>query len=173
MPHQQNSAEVRFSPTSPRLGHTRQRHRLGLPLIAIVGLACLAAPRVVLHDLNIIEEGTFVNALFVFLPPLIWIVTVLIARVPKPLITLLAVGLCYGVFLALGHQLLWNHSVGDNPPQLGGNLSGLDPSAQSLIFRSFAGGSSLLIGVVVGALSGTLAWGLKTLFRRPRRGGQD
>lgn len=171
MPHQQSPPEDQASSISPRLDPTTPRHRLGLPVIAIVGLALLAAPRVVLHDLNIIEEGTSVNALFVFLPPLVWIVTVLITRVPRPLITLLAVGLCYGVFLALGHQILWNHSLGDNPPQLGGNLAGLDPTAQSLIFRSFAVASTLLIGVVVGAISGAIAWGLKVLLRRPRNGG--
>ncbi|WP_326639701.1 hypothetical protein OG884_33965 [Streptosporangium sp. NBC_01755] len=37
-------------------------------MIAIIGLALLAAPRVVLHDLDVIHEGTFVNALFVFVP---------------------------------------------------------------------------------------------------------
>ncbi|WP_231488629.1 hypothetical protein [Brevibacterium sp. VCM10] len=147
---------------------TPMRRRLGLPLVVIVGLALLAAPRVVFHDLDIIHEGTFANALFVFLPPIIWIVTALVARVPSPLTTLLAVGLCYGVFLALGHQILWNHSMGDNPPELGGNLAALDPGAQALVFRTFAVGSSLLTGVLVGALSGALAWGLKVLLWRPQ-----
>ena len=146
------------------------RARLGLPLIAIVGLALLAAPRVVLHDLDIIHEGTAVNALFVFVPPVVWIMTALVARVPNPLITLLAVGLCYGVLLAVGHQILWTPSLDGSPPRLGGNLAGLDPSVQTLLFRAFATVSSLLTGVVVGALSGFLAWCLKAVIRRLQNG---
>src|SRR5699024_6490245 len=47
--------------------------KLGLPMIGIIALALLAVPRVVLHDLGVITEGTWVNAIFVFVPPLIWI----------------------------------------------------------------------------------------------------
>ncbi len=136
--------------------------------MAIIGLALLAAPRVVLHDLGLISEGTFLNALFVFLPPLIWIVVALWKRVPNPFLTLLVVGAIYGVFLAIGHQLLWNVSFGENPPQLGGNLTDLDLGVQSIIVRLFAALSSLLTGVIVGAMSGLIAWGLGTVTHRTR-----
>lgn len=90
-----NSSQLQ--PPEPR------RTRLGLPLIAMVGLALLAAPRVVLHDLDLISEGGLPNAVFVFLPPLIWIAVVLWKRPPNPFLTLLTVGAFYGVILALGH----------------------------------------------------------------------
>ncbi|MDR7312934.1 hypothetical protein J2S40_003992 [Nocardioides luteus] len=143
-----------------------RRTTLGLPLTAILGLALLAAPRVPLHDLGIIEEGTFVNALFVFVPPLVWVAVAVIKQVPNPLLTLLAVGACYGILLALGHQLLWTESFGDDPPRLGGNLSGLDPTVESVIIRSFAAVSSVFTGLIVGAISGLVAWGVSGLRRR-------
>ncbi len=136
--------------------------------MAIIGLALLAAPRVILHDLDMIHEGTAINALFVFLPPVVWIVVVLAARVPNPFVTILAIGVCYGILLALGHQLMWDVHVGDNPPRLGGNLSGLAPTVQAVLFRSFAALSSLVTGTVVGAVTGLVAWGLGVLIRRPR-----
>jgi hypothetical protein len=146
-----------------------KRRSLGLPLVAIVGLALLAAPRVVLHDLGIIHEGTAANALLVFVPPVVWIVVVLVARVPNPFVTVLVIGVVYGVLLALGHQLMWGVAFSDGPPQLGGNLSDLDPGAQAVIIRSFAALSSLLIGAVVGAIAGLVAWVLGALIGRARR----
>ena len=44
------------------------RRTLGFSWPALVALAALAAPRVVLHDLGVIEEGSLVNGLFVFVP---------------------------------------------------------------------------------------------------------
>lgn len=143
---------------------TRSRHRtrLGLSLITIVGLALLAALRVPLHDLDVIEEGSFVNSLLVFVPPVVWIAVAVLKRVPNPLLTLLAIGLCYGILLALGHQILWAESFGDDPPQLGGNLSDVDPTLEAVILRSFAAVSSLFTGLIVGAISGLVAWGIST-----------
>ncbi|PRB09810.1 hypothetical protein CQ042_18800 [Microbacterium sp. MYb62] len=131
-----------------------------------MGLALLAVPRVVLHDLGLVQERTVVNAVLVFVPPLIWIGVVLVFRVRAPFLTLLVVGAFYGVFLALGHQLLWDIAWGDSPPRLGGNLAGLDTTAQSLILRFFAVVSSLFTGVIVGAITGLLAWGLGKATRR-------
>jgi hypothetical protein len=145
-----------------------RRPAVGLPLIAIVGLALLAAPRVPLHDLGVIEEGTFVNALFVFVPPVIWIAVAVLKRVPNPLLTLLAIGLCYGILLALGHQILWSESFGDDPPELGGNLSDLDPALEAVIIRSFSAVSSIFTGLIVGAISGLIAWGISTIAQRSR-----
>jgi hypothetical protein len=146
---------------------TRTRHRLGLPLLAIIGLALLAAPRVILHDLDLIHEGTGINALFVFVPPIVWIVVTLMAKVPRPFVTVLAIGVVYGVLLALGHQLLWSVSMADRPG-LGGNLADLDPTVQAVVVRAFAAVSSLVTGAMVGAVSGLAAWGLDALLRRPR-----
>lgn len=135
----------------------------GLPFVAMIGLALLAMPRVVLHDLGVIQERTFVNMLFVVVPVVIWIAVVVRARVPNPFLTLLTVGAIYGVLLAIGHQLLWEAAWNDGTPALGGNLSDLSPGAQEAIVRTFAAFSSLFTGVIVGAVSGLLAWGATRL----------
>lgn len=155
-------------PSQPHQPSASRRRRLGLPLVALIGLALLAVPRVVLHDLDLIAEGTPLNALFVFVPVIIWIVVAWSARVPNPFLTLLVVGAFYGLFLALGHQLLWNVNVDGAGPQLGGNLTDIDPGLQAVIFRVFASVSSLFTGVIVGAVSGLIAWGLSALTRRNR-----
>lgn len=145
------------------------RARLGLPLIALIGLALVAVPRVVLHDLGLITEATSLNAIFVFAPAVIWIVVVLWQRVPNPFLTLLVVGALYGVFLALGHQLLWGVGFGADGPRLGGNLADLDPRLQAAIIRGFAAVSSLFTGVIVGAITGVVAWGISRVTSRGRK----
>src|SRR5699024_935889 len=87
-------------------GHTdlstsdaRRSHRLGLPLWTLAILALLGVPRVVLHDLGVIHEGTAPNLLLVVAPPLVWIAVVLAARVRRPVLTLLVTGALYGVLL--------------------------------------------------------------------------
>lgn len=155
-----------LSPVPPAPAPASKRRPLGLPLVAIIGLALLAAPRVILHDLGVIHEGTALNALFVFLPPVVWIVAVLVARAPNPFLTILVIGAFYGVFLAIGHQLMWGVAFADGPPVLGGNLAGLDPAIQSGIVRSFAAVSSLVTGTVVGAITGLVAWAISALTRR-------
>lgn len=164
-----NDHDPSLSPVPAAPAPASKRRRLGLPFVAIIGLALLAAPRVILHDLDIIHEGTAINALFVFLPPVVWIVVALIAKVPNSFATILAIGVCYGIFLALGHQLMWSTTFADNPPQLGGNLAGLDPTIQSVILRSFAVLSSLVTGAIVGAIAGLVAWGLAALAGRARQ----
>lgn len=128
----------------------------------------LAVPRVILHDLGLVAEQTFVNMILVVAPAAIWIAVALIARVPHPFVTLLAVGACYGVFLAVTHQVLWNVAFADVPLALGGNLASLDPAVQVTIMRVFAAISSLFTGLVVGAVTGLIAWGLSAALRRSR-----
>src|SRR5699024_6726168 len=128
----------------------RSARRLGLPLIALIGLALLAAPRVVLHDLDIISEGPATNALFVFGPLLVCIIVVLGAEVPNPFLTLLSVGACYGILLAAGPQIFWPAQFAGAPPRLGGILADLDPGLSKLTVRPFAAGSGLVTGTFVG-----------------------
>jgi hypothetical protein len=142
------------------------RHRLGLPLPAIVGLALLAAPRAVLHDLGIAQEGSFVNLLLVVVPLVVWVGVAVWARVPNPFLTLLATGVCYGVLLALVHQLLWEQAFAGSPPALGGNFSGLDLGTRQAAVRVFAVFSSLFTGAAVGAIVGLVAWALAAVGRR-------
>ena len=52
------------------------RRALGFAWPVLVALAALAAPRVVLHDLGIVEEGSVANGLLVFVPPALWIAAV-------------------------------------------------------------------------------------------------
>jgi len=141
--------------------------KLGLSVPAIVLLAAIAAIRVPLHDLGVVPEGSVVAGLLVFVPLAIWLVVVLWRRVPNPFLALTAVGLTYGVMLAVIHQLLWVAAFDGSPPSLGGNLEGaLAPGLEALIVRGFAFLSSLVTGTFVGAVVGVVAWTIERL-RRP------
>ncbi|WP_116247315.1 hypothetical protein [Nocardiopsis sp. FIRDI 009] len=142
----------------------QKRAALGLPFPLIVLLALLSVPRVVLHDLSVVEEGTFVNGLFVFVPPLVWTAVVLVRRAPHPFATLLVVGVLSGVFLALVHQLLWDVSWGADRPALGGNLADLTPAVQAVLIRGAAVVSGLVTGTVVGALCGLVALAIRRVM---------
>jgi hypothetical protein len=142
------------------------RHKLGLPVPIVVLLAALAVPRVVTHDLGVFPEGSPINSLLVFVPPAIWLAVVLWLRAPRPFLTLAAVGLAYGVMLAVGHQLIWAAAYGGDPPSLGGNLEGaLGPGVESAVLRASAFLSSLVTGTLVGALVGAVAWAIARLRR--------
>ncbi len=135
------------------------RRRLGLSSPAITLLAAIAAIRVPLHDLGIVSEGGFVNSLLVFVPLAIWMIVVLLRQVPNPFLALTAVGVAYGVMLAVIHQLLWTAAYDGSPPSLGGNLEGvLAPGLEAVIFRTSAFLSSIITGTVVGAVVGAIAW---------------
>ncbi len=127
----------------------------GWPVLA--GLAALAAPRVVLHDLDLVQEGTFVNGLLVFVPLVCWIAAVLWRRPPRPFLTVVVIGAIYGVFLAAGHQLLWATAFDGGEPRLGGNLADVDPAVQEVLLRTAAVLSSLVTGLVVGVVTGAVA----------------
>src|SRR3712207_8618640 len=58
------------------------RRRLGLSVSAIVLLAAIAAIRVPLHDLSIVNEGSAAAWLLVFVPLAIWVAVALRRRVP-------------------------------------------------------------------------------------------
>jgi len=158
-----NTSPIRSE--SPTAG-TPKRRALGLPFIALAGLALLSVPRVILHDVGLLREGTFVNLLLVVIPPIVWITIVLWRRVPNPFLTLLVIGACSGVFLAIVHQVLWTVAFGDRPPALGGNLANLDPTLQELIIRGFAVVSSLFTGVLIGVVVGLIGWALGTALKR-------
>ena len=154
-------------------GPTSQRRTLGFSWPALVALAALAAPRVVLHDLGIVEEGSFVNGLLVFVPPACWIAAVLWRRPPRPFLTVLVIGTLYGVFLAIGHQLLWDASFGGVVPTMGGSLGELDPAARESLLRSAAVVSSLVTGTLVGAVTGAVAQLLNRVVPAGRAGSPE
>ncbi len=115
----------------------------------MIVLGLLAAPRVVLHDLDLIHEGTGLNALFVFLPLLIWVV-VAVTRSPSPVRLLLGAGAVHGICLAVIHNALWD-----------GEATVAEPAARVAITLS-----GLVTGLVVGAICGGVAW----LLTRRRSG---
>lgn len=145
---------------------TTPKNRLGLSWWAIIGLALLAVPRVVLHDLHILEEGTLTNALLVWVPPIIWVIVVVATRVTRPFLALLSVGVVYGLFLATGHLIFWDQAFSNGTPQLGGNLADLNPLIQAIILKGFTVLSSGITGTLVGAVCGLVATGLSKLFNR-------
>ncbi|RXZ82612.1 hypothetical protein EBB07_08905 [Paenibacillaceae bacterium] len=134
----------------------------GMPLLMLLLLALLGVPRVIAHDLQLVDPGGWINRLLVFIPPLIWLIVVLRSKTTKPFAALLFIGILYGILLAVTHQLLWNYAF-DQPPQLGGNLRHLSPAVGSLIARIFAFISSLATGTVVGILLGALGAAVKKL----------
>lgn len=147
-------------------------HRLlGLSPAAVFGLALLAAPRAVAHDLQLV--GPVVNALLVFVPLAVWAGAVLWWRVPNPFRPLSAVGFVYGILLAIVHQVLWTAGFAGGAPRLGGNLTGvLSPAAEQGVLRLFSVLSSVTTGILVGAAVGAVCWALTRLvpglgFRRP------
>ena len=149
------------------MNHDRVRR---LPVLALIALALLGIPRVVLHDLDLLHEGTAVNLLFVAVPLLVWVAVVLACRVTRPFTTLLLVGLLHGAMLVVTHQLLWNAAFDGAPPQLGGNLADLDPTAQAIILRLTSVPSGLVTGALLGAITGAAAWLLSRRRRDPLPG---
>ncbi|MCE0768315.1 hypothetical protein LWC35_36305 [Pseudonocardia kujensis] len=133
------------------------RRSLGFSWPVLTGLAALAAPRVVLHDLRLVEEGGVVNGLLVFVPPALWIAAVLWWRPARPFRTIVVIGALYGAFLAAGHQLLWTTAFGGDAPALGGALTGIDPAAGEALLRATAALSSLVTGTLVGVVAGAVA----------------
>jgi hypothetical protein len=129
-----------------------------LPIIAIALLAALTLPRVIAHDLRLIEiDGPAYTALAV-VPLLIWLLVAVFRRTQRPLVDFLVLGLAYGLFLGLTHQILWDASWAGSPPHIGGNLAGkINPFVESLILRAFAFGSSIVTGLVFGAAFGIVA----------------
>jgi hypothetical protein len=149
---------------------TARRRGIGLSLPAVVLLAALAAVRLPLHDLGLVQDGSMGAGLLVFAPLAVWVAVALRSRVPNPFLTLLAVGAAYGVMLAIGHQLLWEAAFGGDPPRLGGNLAGvLAPDAEAVFFRVSAVFSSIFTGTMVGAVAGAVALAIKRATRLTRR----
>jgi hypothetical protein len=132
----------------------------------VILLAAIAAIRVPLHDLGIVQEGSAAAWLLVFVPLAVWVGVVLKRRVPNPFLALLAVGLVYGVMLAAIHQVFWGVAFGGDPPSLGGNLEGaLAPGLESLTLRAASIPSSIVTGAVLGAAAGALAWVIERVRR--------
>ncbi|GAA1579963.1 hypothetical protein [Actinoplanes couchii] len=126
-----------------------------------VALGLLAAPRAVLHDLELIEPETGLNAALVFVPLIVWILIAVRAGADSFRLPLKA-GLVYGICLAVIHNLLW-----DGAARLSGTLAGrFSAPVEELLLRTTMSISSLLTGLLAGAACGAVAW-LLTSRKRP------
>lgn len=142
------------------------RRGIGLSPLAVVVLAAVAAIRVPLHDLGLVQEGSAATWLLVFVPLVVWVAVALARRVPNPVLTLTLVGLVYGVMLAVIHQLFWSAAFGGDLPSLGGSLEGvLSPGAEVAVLRVSAFFSNLATGTAVGVVAGAVAWALRRLLQ--------
>lgn len=144
------------------------RRALGLPPLVILGLGLLAAVRGVVHDATALEHVPAINLTLVFVPIVVWLV-VAVRWATRPFVALLAAGAVYGVALAITHLALWNVTLGDTTPALGGALEGvLPPIVEAILLRAAAAMSSLLVGLGVGALTGGVAWAIRRGIDRRR-----
>ncbi|MCC9195087.1 hypothetical protein LOC59_15730 [Arthrobacter sp. zg-Y916] len=131
----------------------------GMPLTLMAGLALLGLPRVILHDLHLLGErspGTWILAIG---PVLVWIAVTVLSRSPRPFLSVLVIGLIFGVLLVLTHQLLWTSAFA-------GNTS---PVLNSPAARIAAIPSGLMTGAAIGAIGGLAALGLSAAANRRSR----
>lgn len=142
------------------------RRFLGLPAMAVVGLAALGLPRVVLHDFGLLTGGSFVSFLLAVIPLVVWVAVATRPVVRAPFLSLVATGAVHGVLLAATHQLLWTRAFDGASPRLGDNLAGLDPELQDVVLRGAAVFSGMHTGLALGVLTGAVAW---AIVRRQRR----
>ena len=150
---------------------TTETHRpqLGLPLATLAALSLLAAPRVVLHDLGVATSGPLA-ALLALGPAAVWIAVTLAGEPRRPWQPLLVIGLCYGVLLAVGHNLLWHEAYEDGSPELGGNLDGALPAeAREPVLRAAVSLSSVFAGALTGLACGAVATLIRLVTARPRQ----
>ena len=132
--------------------------RTSIPLLVLMGLALLAIPRVVVHDLKLLPLDSLPYIALAVGPLLVWLGVAALWQTSRPWRDFLVLGLGFGILLGLTHQILWEVSWGDNMPHIGGNMAGkLSPGVEELVLRAFAFGSSLMTGLVFGAPFGLVA----------------
>lgn len=142
------------------------RPSLGLPLPALVGLVALTIPRLLAHDLRLVDPSSFTNTLLAIVPLLVWVVAAAVWS-RRPLASLLAAGAGYGVALAVLHNITWAAFWGGSPPRLGGNLTGAwSPLTEEMLMRGASAMSSIGTGLAVGLITGLLAVAVQIGARR-------
>ncbi len=145
---------------TPAAGSGDRRSGLGFSFLALVGLAALALPRVILHDLHIIDEGDVINWVLALGPFAVWIAAAVVKKVPNAFLTVLVIGVIFGVMLVVTHQLLWDAAFQGDPPALG------DSPAALIIPRVAAVFSGMFTSALTGAIAGLVAWGIQAAARR-------
>lgn len=138
---------------------------LGLPTAALAGLVALTLPRVVMHDLHLVEPGSLASTALAIVPLLIWL-TVATVWSRRPLLSMLAAGGGYGLVLAVMHNLAWTSVWAGNPPRFGGTLAGAwSPWTEEVLMRGATSLSSIATGLAVGLAMGLLACALRAFGR--------
>ncbi|AFR07603.1 MULTISPECIES: hypothetical protein [Nocardiopsis] len=116
-----------------------------IPWPLVLGLGALALIRPLLNVTGIadaLSPGPTVPVVTTVVITAVWVTAVVVARVPRPLLTLVHAGLAYGVFAVVSSAIL--------SPLLQGELQGP-------LTHPFAPVSVLAVNALWGALSGLLA----------------
>lgn len=138
-----------------------------IPFLIIVLLAALAIPRVVIHDLHALPLDSIGYKALAIIPFALWVLVALLGKSKRPVHDFLVLGLVFGLMLAITHQITWDASWGNNPPQLQGNFEGaLSPAIESLLIRTSAVFSSLITGLALGGATALIAWGASKVRKR-------
>lgn len=141
-----------------------EKRPLGLPVLALIGLALLAVPRPILEDLELIRPGGALSVLLIVVTVAIWITAALVAKVPRPFLTVLVIGAISGGMLVITYQLLWG-SLFEAEPDIAGS------SVPVLVLRLAAIPGGLVVGTLMGAVGGLIAWGIRALMRTSSKRG--
>lgn len=132
-----------------------QPTQLGLPWWAVTGLAALALPRILLHDLDVPLAG-FILTVLAVVPLVVWIAAVVRAKVPSPVLTMVTIGGVYGVAYAVIENLRWDRLFPAGAG-LGGLVGDGATVGSELALRIHVTASSIFTGLVVGLVTGLVA----------------
>lgn len=114
-------------------------------MTSVVVLSLLTVPRLVLHDLDVMEDNSLLSGILGTLPYVLWVVVPIARRYRRLFLPVLAAGLLSGVWLLIGHFLLWNiHWAGHPNP----------PSKASVLIPS------IFVGLGMGAIVGLVTLGI-------------
>ena len=154
------------APTARTTQRPPLRLTLGLPWPVLAVLVALAAPRVVVHDLALVAPDSSLTGVLALVPLAVWVLVAALWS-PRPAVSLLAAGAGYGLVLAAVHNLAWATLWAGDPPRLGGGLAGAwSPVTEEILLRGATVLGSLGTGLVVGAVTGALAWCVRALGQR-------
>ncbi len=133
-----------------------KRRPLGLSVLSLIGLAALGLPRVILHDLHIIDEAHPASWILSLGPVAVWVAVAVVKKVPNPFLTVLTIGLIFAVMLTITHQLLWSSLFND-------------PETADSIPRLAQLPGALFAGLLLGGVGGLVAWAIRAMLNRKAR----
>lgn len=131
----------------------RPTRSLGLSRWAILGLAALALPLSLVSWL-VGNPGTVNFWLLGVAPAVVWVAVAVMRRISAPLMTLVVVGLSYGIILAILQNLTFNSMIAQ---QMGAPYGGTAPVAVTVAARVAASLASILTGAVMGLITGLIS----------------